>query len=810
MKYAEVAVNSPLAQRKSFSYSVPADMEPLLGQAVWVPFGSNLRQGIVMELTEQPSLADTEGIKAITAVIDNNTLLSAQQMQLARWISDYYLAPLFECLALMLPPGFEQRQVTFIQHMPGAITLSSPSADQKYILNTLKQNSTVNIKTIENYLGKSKADRVVAQMQNKGVITRIHAPNMSFIKPKEERYLQLKIRTETAYQEAINLESKRAWKQAALLRFLADKNHPTRYSELSQHITGTTATIRVLEKKGLISTSFVHVRRNPLSQYTLSTSALPTLTPVQKIVWGEIESHLNHPQFKTFLLHGINGSGKTEIYMHALSTIIAQGKRGIVLVPEIALTPQTIARFASRFPGQVAVLHSKLTHREQFDEWLKIKEGLCNVVIGARGAIFAPQPDIGLIILDEEHEWTYKQQDQMPRYHAREVARVLAQLNEATLILGSATPDVESYYHSTTQKYDLLTLSERFSLHCKPELPEIEIVDMRQELKSGNSSIFSRQLRSAIEKSLKAKEQIILFLNRRGTSTFVQCRECGFVLRCNNCNVALTYHTTRNELICHHCNHHIPTPHICSHCGSKQIKFLGLGTEGLLQKTAQTFPEAKLLRWDKDVTTGRYSHENLMSQFSSHRADILVGTQMIAKGLDFPSVALVGVISADTILTLPDLRASERTFQILSQVTGRAGRRNHQGKAIIQTYNPQHYAIATVAENNYISFYKKEIEYRHQFNNPPFHQLARLVHINSNELTCQKETKMISGLLHEKIKLNNLTDMQLIGPAPAYLYKMKGKFRWQIIIRGNNISSLLKDIKFPPGWIIDIDPVSLL
>ena len=810
MNYAEVAVNSPLAQRKAFSYAIPVNMELYPGQPVWVPFGSSLRQGIVLELTDNPSLSDTAGIKEITAVIDTQTVLSSHQIQLARWISDYYLAPLFESLALMLPPGFEKNQVTFIQLVSDIVPLPSLSIDQKFILDMLKTNTAVNIKTIEKSLGKSKADRILTQMQNKGLVSRIHTPNMSFIKPREELYMKLTIGIDVAYQEATKLDGKKARRQAELLRFLADKNRPVRYSELSRNIPATSSLIRALEKKKFISTSSIRVQRNRISQYTSFPASPPALSTTQEIVWKKIESHLIHPHFKTFLLHGINGSGKTEIYMHALSNIIAQGKRGIVLVPEISLTPQTIACFTSRFPDQVAVFHSKLTRREQFDEWLQIKEGLCNVVIGARGAIFAPQPDLGLIILDEEHEWTYKQQDQMPRYHAREVARVLAKLNDATLILGSATPDIESYYHSTTGKYELLTLPEKFTLNGKPQLPEIEIVDMRQELKTGNSSIFSRQLRSAIEKSLEAKEQIILFLNRRGTSTFVQCRECGFVLRCNDCNVAFTHHAARNELICHHCNRHIPVPDICPKCGSKKIKFLGLGTEGLLQKTAQTFPEAKIMRWDKDVTMNRYSHEKLMSQFNSHKADILVGTQMIAKGLDFPSVSLVGVISADTILTLPDIRASERTFQLLSQVAGRAGRGNQQGKAIIQTYNPQHYAITALSKNDYSFFYKKEIAYRHQFLAPPFRQLARLVYINSNEFSCQKETRKISRLLGEKIKLNKLSDMQLIGPAPAYLYKIKDKFRWQIIIRGNNISSFLANIEFPPGWTIDVDPVSLL
>ena len=363
------------------------------------------------------------------------------------------------------------------------------------------------------------------------------------------------------------------------------------------------------------------------------------------------------------------------------------------MVPEIALTPQTIERFAARFPHRVAVLHSKLSLGEQFDEWQRIRDGEFDVVIGPRSAIFAPQPDLGLIVIDEEHEWTYKQQDKSPRYHARDVAIKLAELTGAVVILGSATPDVETFYHAQRGDYHLLQLPGRVTPRDGSPLPQVEVVDLREELKAGNRSLFSRSLSQAMSQAVANEEQVILFLNRRGAATFIQCRSCGFVLRCRRCEVPLTYHLAEDILVCHQCNYHMPVPQACPRCTRRRIKFLGLGTQKLEQEAGQSFPQARLLRWDSDVTRGKHSHDEILGKFRAHQADILIGTQMIAKGLDLPLVTLVGVVSADTALNLPDFRAGERTFQLLTQVAGRAGRGTLGGRVIIQTYTPEHYAI---------------------------------------------------------------------------------------------------------------------
>jgi primosomal protein N' (replication factor Y) len=508
-----------------------------------------------------------------------------------------------------------------------------------------------------------------------------------------------------------------------------------------------------------------------------------------------------------FLLHGVTGSGKTEIYLRALERAISLGKRAIVLVPEISLTPQTIRRFSARFPGSVAVLHSKLSLGEQFDEWQRIRDGDFNVVIGSRSAIFAPQPNLGLIVIDEEHEWTYKQQEQSPRYHAREVALKLAELTGSVVILGSATPDMESYRRAQLGEYRLLELSERVA---GPSLPQVEVIDMRQELKQGNRSIFSRPLQSAIAQALALGEQVILFLNRRGTASFVQCRDCGFVLRCHRCDVPLTYHGAQDDLICHQCNYRTKTPDICPNCWSRRIKFLGIGTQRVEEEMTKLFPKARLLRWDRDVTRGKGAHEEILDKFLAHDADILIGTQMLAKGLDIPLVTLVGVINADIGLYFPDFRSSEHTFQLLSQVAGRAGRGILGGRVIIQTYTPEHYAVVAAAAHNHHAFYEKELAFRREQGIPPFMRLARLIYSHTNAASCQKEAERMQQLLREEIDCSGLPQSTIIGPSPAYIQRLRGRYRWQIVIRNPEPQALLSKVPIPQGWTVDIDPISLL
>jgi primosomal protein N' (replication factor Y) len=615
-----------------------------------------------------------------------------------------------------------------------------------------------------------------------------------------------------ALETAKNLPEK-SWKQKSLLNLLAAQTGPISTAEAKIKANCDSGAVNTLIRKGLAAAENVEVRRAPLSHYAIQLSQPLNLTAAQEAVYKPIQASLHREtpgaQTSVFLLHGVTASGKTEIYLQALAETVKLGKKGVALVPEIALTPQTIERFSARFPGRVAVLHSQLSLGEQFDEWQRIRKGEVDVVVGPRSALFAPQPDLGLIIIDEEHEWTYKQQEQSPRYHARDAAVKLAELTGAVVVMGSATPSVETYYHAAKGDYQLLQLPERVVPIENAPLPEVKIVDMREELKAGNLSIFSGQLKQAIEKALLNKEQAILFLNRRGSATTIECRNCGFVIKCKRCDIPMTYHLNSDSLICHRCNNKMRPPQVCPNCFSRRIRYLGIGTEKLTQEAQAMFPHARLLRWDSDVTQAKGSHRNILNKFRDYEADILIGTQMVVKGLDLPLVTLVGVVIADTSLNLPDFRAGERTFQLLCQVAGRAGRGPSTGQVIIQTYNPNHYAIQAAARHDYKSFYDREINFRRQLREPPFVQLANLTFVHTNDNRCREEAEKMAKRITEERDARGISALSIIGPAPAFVHRLRGRYHWQIILRGSNLSEFLRNISFAQGWMIDIDPVGL-
>jgi primosomal protein N' (replication factor Y) len=560
----------------------------------------------------------------------------------------------------------------------------------------------------------------------------------------------------------------------------------------------------------------------------------PLLTRDQQAVWQEIEAGMHGSSPFVALLHGVTGSGKTEIYLRAVSDTLAAGRRAIVLVPEISLTAQTVRRFEARFPGQVAVMHSQLSLGQRYAVWDRVRSGEADVLIGPRGALFAPMSRLGLIVLDEAHDGSYKQSEPipLPAYHARDVALALGRFTGASVILGSATPDLETYYQATQGAYQLLELSQRIlsplqatggRVHPEPgrgwrsDLPPVRIVDLRQELRAGNRSIFSRALQDALRQTLARGEQAILFLNRRGAATFVLCRDCGYIARCPNCEVPLTYHhplasvgqvPAADWLICHHCNHREPDPDRCPNCGGQRIRHFGLGTQRVEKTVRELLPGARLLRWDQDTASG-LDHERYLQDFVEHRADVLVGTQMIAKGLDLPLVTLVGVISADTALHLPDFRAAERTFQLLTQVAGRAGRSRLGGRVIVQSYTPEHYAIQAASRHDFAGFYRQELAYRRQLGYPPFSRLVALRYADEDPYCCQSEARRLGRWLAAEIHRMGLA-ATLIGPAPCFFGRVQGRYRWQILIRGANPLPLLQNVALPWGWLVDVDPISLL
>lgn len=814
MKYADVAVNSPVS-RSTFTYAIPARLSVHVGQAVWVPFGSRILQGIVVELSDQPSVETT---KEIADLVTGTPVLSSRQMELARWISERYLSPPFDALALMLPPGFERQTITYIQLADSQMDLYSLTPEQRQVLHIIKAKNKASLAELEKAIGKRKAGQVIDQLLDRRLVTKTLELEPVKIKPKTVLYVKLIAptgRREGVEAEKARLHKRRAYKQAQLLEFLTEQTQPVSVNELGKRFTRASATIKALESRNLVAVERVRVRRDPLSHLSVLPSPAPLLTPSQQAACESIHNVIVREGRQSgrppvFLLFGVTGSGKTEVYLWALTQTISAGKRGICLVPEIALTRQTVERFSSRFPGRVAVLHSGLSAGEQFDEWQWIEEGNCDVVIGPRSALFAPLPDLGLIIIDEEHEWTYKQDDKSPRYHARDVAIKLAQLSGAAVILGSATPDIGTFHKAQQGEYHLLELKERITPRGYSPLPEVSIVDLREELKAGNTGSLSRSLLAAMKETLTQGEQAILFLNRRGTATFVRCRSCGFVFRCPRCSIALTHHSVQKRLICHRCRYSIPVAQSCPQCFRHHLRFLGIGTQRVEEEVSHFFPEARLLRWDRDVITRRYGHEELLQDFRDHKADVLIGTQMVAKGLDLPEVTLAGIISADTGLNFPDFRSGEHTFQLLCQVAGRAGRGIKAGKVIIQTYSPDNYTVQAAARHDYLGFYEAESDYRRRYNYPPFSRLIRLVYSHINDELCRHEAERVHRLILDERARDDMIDFDVIGPVPAFAFRARGRYRWQLFLRSPAPARILSRVTLPQGWTVDVDPVGMV
>lgn len=540
----------------------------------------------------------------------------------------------------------------------------------------------------------------------------------------------------------------------------------------------------------------------------------PNPTPSQEIVIKSIKEALAGSGPRCYLLHGITGSGKTEVYLQAISGFVEKGCQAVVLVPEISLTPQMLDRFRARFGHLVAVLHSRLSSRERYREWQRIRGGEAAVVVGARSAVFAPATSLGLLVIDEEHENTYKQQDN-PRYHVREVALERARRAGAVVLMGSATPSVESYYRATQGEYGLLRLDSRVDGR---QLPPVRIVDLRRESRGGGR-IFSRLLADKIRQRLGRGEQVILFLNRRGYATFVLCRECGLVLQCPRCSVSLTYHAAgRHLLSCHYCNYRRRAPEVCPRCESFEIGWYGLGTQRVEQEARALFAGARVLRLDVDSTTRRGSHEAILGAFCRGEADILIGTQMVAKGLDIPRVTLVGVISADTSLHLPDFRSAERTFQLLTQVAGRAGRGEIPGEVVVQTYNPGHYSLQAARGHDYLAFYRQEIALRRELAYPPFSHLVNLLVSNPAEERAREVAEKLASRLRVLAAPAGDT-VGVLGPAPAPLFRLRGKYRWQTALKGpdgellRQIAGTVKEELGPSAAAcvsVDVDPISML
>lgn len=598
---------------------------------------------------------------------------------------------------------------------------------------------------------------------------------------REKRHKVVYLIIDKNINKCIETVEKRSHYMAEILRILDQDGDGIPLAELSEMAGGAPmSSFRNLERRGWIKIVDEEIYRNPWDDSMALPQKIHTLTPRQEQAVEEIEKGLLKAR-GNYLLHGVTGSGKTEVYMQVVQKALEMGKQAIVLVPEISLTPQTVERFKHRFEDQVAILHSALSVGERYDEWRKVYNQEVNIVVGARSAIFAPFKRLGVIIIDEAHEDTYKS-DGSPRYNAVGVAKKRCELEGAVLVLGTATPSLEDYYRAQNNEYKLLTLEQR--IDNKP-LPEVEVVDMRKELEKGNRSIFSHSLYKSIEQVLNNGEQGILLLNRRGYAQFVSCRSCGYVVRCRNCDISLTYHFVENVLKCHYCGEVYPYPKICPSCRSKYIKYFGIGTQRIEEEIKKFFPAARVIRMDVDTTSTKGAHQRILNAFRKREYDFLLGTQMVAKGLDFPMVTLVGVIAADLSLNLPDYRSSEKTFQLITQVAGRAGRGDRKGRVIIQTYQPEHYAIQYASRHDYHGFFKREIQVRHNFEYPPFSHIIRILVTGEEEKSVITLAKSIDEWIRGAVEADLILKQGLLqfGAFPAPLEKIRNKYRWHVLLK---------------------------
>ena len=818
MSYAEVAVDAPVIHSKTFSYSIPHRFDLRPGQLVWVPFGRRILQGLVMELAEAPQVPVT---RDILQVVEGGPLVGADGLELARWISRYYLCSLFDAVSLLLPPGFRAQ----VRSRLRATSQADPEADvlrpqTRSALLTLLGSSPMNEREFTGLLGRNGAREVSRLVERGWVQRRVDLP-----RPRTFRYESnlLPVAVMAADQEAsVNRASPR---QRELLQ--AVREHGQGYPTALANKEFGAGVGNALVAKGLLAQEWVRQDSPVLDPFRQLVSAPPlTLTPRQQDCLAQIGQALDDPQQqpRSFLLHGVTGSGKTEVYLRAMQRVVERGQQAIFLVPEIALTPQTVERVSARFPHRVAVLHSGLKERQKFDQWWKIRDGEYDVVVGPRSALFAPLPRLGIIVIDEEHEWTYKQEEVPPLYHARTVALELSRRSGAVVVLGSATPDVSTYYQATQGRHRLLELPHRIGVNgvnigvddgtgeasVAAPLASVQICDMRQELRQGNRSIFSRDLSAALAECVGRGQQAILFLNRRGSASFVQCRDCGHVVECPRCSVALTYHADDAQLVCHRCNRRVRLPRTCRQCRGGRIRQLGIGTQRVVEEVRSLLPGVRVDRWDADTSRSGPGPEEAMRRLSSGETQVLVGTQLVAKGLDLHNVTLVGVILADIGLHLPDFRAGERNFSLMCQVAGRAGRGTEPGRVIIQTYNPDHYAVVAAASQDYQALYQQEIAARREQGNPPFNQLVHLVHQDINPTAGQQQITALARLLRQRIQAQGLADVSVIGPAPGLPARIRGHHRWHLLLRGRNLHRFLEGVAIPREMTVDVDPVHVL
>ena len=804
-----------------FDYHLPARLEGQVGAGHWVtvPFGRQVVQGVIVALSHQPAVPET---KAVLDLLDPEPVLTPAQLELARGLASSTLNPLAAILGLMLPPGLSQQADTLYE-FPAVLAPAPRSLTQiqSRLLKLVQEHGALRGRQIDRHFHSGDWRTAARSLIRGGLLSGRSVLPPASVRPKFVRTAQLAVPPSLAEAAMASLGRTAATQQRrqAALRFLMRERQAVEVSWVYAESNCTLADLQELAERELILLQETEIWRDPLKGVEVVAEQAPDLTASQQSAWSEIESAFRRqaggaPQ-ETFLLHGVTGSGKTELYLRATQEAIRRGRGAIILVPEIALTPQTVQRFLKRFPGQVGLVHSRLSEGERYDTWRRARQGRIQVIVGPRSALFAPLPNIGLIVVDECHDGSYYQSEP-PFYQSVDAARRYARVCGAVCLLGSATPPVELRHQAGTAgrlrllelPEPVLTASARSPAPSRPLAP-VSVVDMRAELRSGHRSIFSRCLSSALDSVLAQGQQAILFLNRRGTATYVFCRDCGAALRCPRCGTPLTFHSSPMRLLCHHCGYERRMPSTCPRCGSDQIRHYGLGSEKVEAEVRARYPQARVLRWDWETTRQKEAHEIILSHFVSHRADILVGTQMLAKGLDLPLVTLVGIILADVGLNLPDPFASERTFDVLTQVAGRAGRSALGGQVVLQTYHPDDYVIQAAAAQDYAAFYAQELEQRRSLGYPPFSRLVRLEVRDRQAGRAESAAQAMANQVTRWMQEQGRHGTTLIGPVPCFFTRLDGFYRWQVILRGPDPASLLQGRNLA-GWRVEVDPISLL
>lgn len=820
--FAEIVF--PLPFRKAFTYRVPNELEKQtrVGVRAVAPFGKRTLTGFVINKSKTTSVKDD--IRPITDIIDEKPIVDALGLKFYQWLAEYYLCSFGEALKLAVPYGSEiESKRKIITDRKSCLHLLSKeknkNSNKAKVLKILSEKKEISLNQLQKLVRRKNIYSILRTLQENGAVTLLDLIQSAKVKPKTVNYVKLNKKVGEIYSVFPEIERRSPKQIKLLLELVNAKGKGLPAAELLHKTSSSKSSLDSLSQKGLVKIYEQEIDRRYVEQYKEEQTNL-SLSKHQTEVISEVSKVIDEQSFKTFLLHGVTGSGKTQVYIELSKKALEKKKTVLILVPEISLTPQITSRFFNVFGDEVTVLHSRMSPGERFDSWQRIFKGKSSVVIGARSALFAPLKNIGLIVIDEEHDASYKQADMVPKYNARDSAIMLGSITNCPILLGSATPSIESMYNAKTGKYNLLELPERID---NAKLPVITLVDVNKERKKQRmENIFSKTLLDKMEERLKRNEGIIILQNRRGFSTQIYCTDCGEIELCDNCSVPMVYHINKNKIECHYCGSVKDVPGACTHCGSVHLKYFGTGTERVEDELEFYFPNVKMSRIDSDSITKKSALSRLLISFGSGEIDVLVGTQMVSKGLDFSRVTLVGVISAETTLWLPDFRADERTFQLLTQVSGRAGRSKSPGEVIIQTQNEKHFALQMVLNNNYNGFYEKEIVDREKMDFPPF---TRIALIEAKDQSNEKAKGALTGYHNEIRKYSKW--LKISSPTPAIIARLKGQYRYQLLVKskrltdpGGNIlrnaildsfidynrKSRYKDVRL----IFDIDPQSLI